>query len=161
MCLASDLSSGSVYFIWNIASLELGLRCLLTHEKSNSVTYEVKQQLTSVYRADDKALDDCSDQPKSQLTTIKPAQVIAMPLLQHFPTCMSCGRGNVTPTTHKTIGTCDLCGIYQHLQYCHNHTMAKITFAIEDTTVTRLGCHGQGVMLALYMIIKLSTFYLS
>ena len=102
--------------------------------KPFTATYNDTNHLTTVYRPDDKPLDNCIKAPDPQYKTIKTAQIIAVPLLQTFPVCMCCG-GKVT-STNKTIGICELCGIHQNHQHCERRTIVKIAFTVEDDAVT-------------------------
>ena len=57
------------------------------------------------------------DLPSSDDETIDSAEVIAVPYLEKYRSCLKC-KGKVDPADDKILGTCTKCGTMQHLSKC-------------------------------------------
>ena len=72
---------------------------------------------------------------KPKTTTIPTAEVVAIPLLQQYPICMSCFGRVAALQHHNALGTSHECGMTQKISYCDKELQAKVTSRTDDTTI--------------------------
>ena len=65
------------------------------------------------------------DLPSSDDETIDSAEVIAVPYLKKYRSCLKC-KGKVDPADDKILGTCTKCGTMQRLSKCNLQLTANI-----------------------------------